>query len=67
MSPTKAKAIGKAITLEMTLERMTPAQRTTLVDTLISETQKDLQGPQSSTADNAYLEAKLKVLEDMKM
>eukprot|EP00965_Chrysotila_dentata_P079537 2622867-Pleurochrysis_carterae.AAC.1 len=61
-SPTRAKAMGKAITLELMLTKLTPAQRATLLDTLILETEEVLQGPENSSTDFSLDEIKLEEL-----
>ncbi|AUD57310.1 hypothetical protein [Pleurochrysis sp. endemic virus 2] len=63
-----AQALGKTLELEQKIKNDLPTRlsRISYLEEQISDVRSALQEPQSSTTDNTFLEAKLKVLEDMK-
>eukprot|EP00965_Chrysotila_dentata_P037219 1238266-Pleurochrysis_carterae.AAC.1 len=60
--------MGKTLELEQMIKDTLPTRLSlrAFMNDQISDVRGALQGPQSSTTDNTYLEAKLKVLENMK-
>eukprot|EP00965_Chrysotila_dentata_P120956 4000022-Pleurochrysis_carterae.AAC.1 len=62
MSPNKAKAMGRAIMLELMLNKMKPAQRAALLEASILEIEEVLQGPEITSTDFSFDEMKLEKL-----